>query len=177
MDNRPGAMKRLRQVIFYTFLVSTISITAFAFWLFSRQADKEQIAKAFPDQSFQTYSNGKTLTLYSIEPFKQIENAEDFHGSAILGKTEITNRSFLDFITHAFLNDMANAFDASAACFNPRHGIRITDEKQTLDILICFECGNFVTFYGDKKGGGEVSGTSKILLNKILKDADIKLAE
>ncbi len=170
-------MKRFRKVIFYTFLVSTISIIAFAFWLFSRHAGKEQIAKAFPSNSFQTYSNGKNLTVYSIEPFKKIENSEDFHGYSVIGKTEITNRGFRDLLTKAFLNDLANEHLDDTKCFNPRHALRISDAKQTVDLVISYECGNFETYFGDKKGKGEVSGNSKVLFNKTLQDANIKLAE
>ncbi len=160
-------MKTLRKVIFYTFLVSTISITAFAFWFFSSHPTEEQITEAFPSNSYQTFSNGKKLTLYSIEPFKKFENSEKFLNYSVISKSEIHDGSFQKFLKHAFLNDASTTLQG-AACFNPRHGLRISDGSETLDILICYECGNFATIFGDKKGEGNLIGTSKALLDNAL---------
>jgi hypothetical protein len=163
-------MKRFRKFIFYGFIASTLAITAFAFYIFSDQPDKEQMAKAFPLNSEKIFSSGKSLTLYSLEPYKQSEKEEKFQGYAVIGKTEIHNQSFKQFLKQAFINDLTDS-NSKTDCFNPRHGIRISDKKETLDLVISFECGNFLSFFGNQKGAGNIFGKSKVLFEQTLTDA------
>jgi hypothetical protein len=166
-------MKRFRRVIFYSFIASTLAITAFAFYLFSGQPNKKQMAEAFPLNSEKIFSSGKSLTLYSLEPLRQSEKSEEFQGYAVIGKTEIHNQSFKQFLKKAFLNDLADS-NIKTECFNPRHGIRIADGNETVDLLISFECENFVSFAGEQKGAGNIFGKSKVLFDQALTDAGIK---
>jgi hypothetical protein len=163
-------MKRFRKFIFYGFIASTLAITAFAFYLFSGQPDKEQMAKAFPLNSEKIFSSSKSLTLYSLASPKQSEKSEKFQGYAVIGKTEVHNQSFKQFLKQAFLNDLANS-NSKMDCFNPRHGIRISDKKETLDLVISFECGKFLSFFSNQKGEGNIFGKSKVLFDQALTDA------
>ncbi len=158
-------MKRLHKIVFYTFLVSTISILAFAFWIFSEEPNKEQIAKAFPLDSYQVFTKGKNVTLYFLEPSQKNQKKETFHKYTVLEKTEIKEKSFQSFLKNSFIKSITNK---ESKCFNPRHGLRISDGKQKLDIIICFECSNFKTYYKDKEGFGSINEDTKTLFSNVL---------
>ncbi len=159
-------MKRFRQIVFYTFLISTILVTAFAFWFFSGSPDDKQIAKVFPLNSYKLYTEGKNVTLFSLDPKEKIADAEDFRGFSVLKKVEIKDRSFQDFLKGSFIKSLSNESDE---CFNPRHGLRVSNEKQTVDLVICFECGNFETYFEGKKNTGAVTKNAEVLFNESLK--------
>jgi hypothetical protein len=40
-----------------------------------------------------------------------------------------------------------------ALCFNPRHGLRVISGKDTLDLVICFECSRVEVYDNGKLGG------------------------
>src|SRR4051794_38649774 len=120
----------MRKFIFITFLVSSLAVIIFAFWLFSRQPSAEQMAKAFPNNAYQTFAQGKNVTLYSLKPGGNIAGAEEFYGYPVLAKTDIKDENLQTLLKRSLLNSMA--FPDSAACFNPRHGLRIMSNEQTL---------------------------------------------
>ena len=42
---------------------------------------------------------------------------------------------------------------AFAACFNPRHGIRVKAKDAVFDFVICFECNSVAVFRNEKRTG------------------------
>jgi hypothetical protein len=161
-------MKSLRRIVFYTFLVSTIAVTAFALWFFSGSPGEEQMAKAFPLTSHQVFTEGKSLTLYALDPKEKIPGAEDFRGFSVRGKTEIRDRGFQNFLKNSFIKSLSD--EASAKCFNPRHGLRISDGKRTTDVLICFECRNFEVYFEGNKSVGAIDKSAEVIFDKTLAD-------
>lgn len=162
-------MKHLRKIIFCTFLISTLAIIAFAFWFFSGQPDKEQIAKAFPLNSEQLFLNGKILTLYSIDPNEQDDNVEAFHDHKVLKKTKIRDKDFQVLLKRSFIKSFS---DKNLECFKPRYGLRISDGKENLDLLISFECLKFESYFKNKKGFGSITKDAELIFAKTLADAD-----
>ena len=77
--------------------------------------------------------------------------------------------------------DLAAAAEESegdaAACFNPRHGLRVTRNGKTIDFVICFECFQVKVFGGDKdEGGFRITDTPQPSFDKVLRDAKVPLA-
>lgn len=168
-------MKKAGRIILYGFIGVALTVLIFSFRLFSRQPSSEQITKAFPSDSFKLFNDGKNFTLYSLKPEGRIEGKEDFHYFTVLGKTEVKSGSSRFLLKHFLLNGMVSAY--GAACFNPRHGLRISDGEKTLDVVICFECGHFVSYYGDQTGDGELDTfTANVLYNQILENAGAELS-
>jgi hypothetical protein len=76
---------------------------------------------------------------------------EPFQGYLVLGKVEITERAERNVLINAFTNSLVK-HAAVKNCFNPRHGIRATKGTNTVDVLICFECGDvFVESNTDRR--------------------------
>ena len=68
-------------------------------------------------------------------------------------------------------------FPDSAACFNPRHALRVSNGQSSYDLLICFECGAMEFFDGDKRVGDTGIGGPPDVLNSILLAASVPLAK
>ena len=64
----------------------------------------------------------------------------------------------------------------AAACFNPRHGIRVKSGDKTVDLVICFECLQVKSFAGDKDGPSYLTTRSpQPTLDQVLTDAKVPL--
>lgn len=165
-----------RKIIFPILAIVALVILIFVVRDLSQQPSSDEIAKGFPADSYQVFKNGKNVTLYSIQPESSGRDGESFHGFLVLGKTLVNSENSQVLLKHFLLNAIPDAY--GAACFNPRHGLRITDNEKTLDLVICFECGHFVSYYGDQKGESSLeSFTADIIYNQILKNSDIELSK
>lgn len=60
------------------------------------------------------------------------------------------------------------------ACFNPRHGIRVSHNTKRTDFVICFECLQ-VKVHGEGQGDFLVSDFPKAIFDKVLRDAGVPL--
>ncbi len=147
-------MSKSVNILLSAAVIISLLITAVIFWNYLRQPDAEQIAQVFPNNSYQIFNRGEKITLYSLEPKESIDGNETFHGYKILKETLIDSSSKQFLLKRSLTNGMIGSH--GAACFNPRHGLRIVDGEKTVDIVICFECGNFVTHYDGKTGEGSV---------------------
>lgn len=167
----------MRRIIFIGFILITLSAIGMAFWLFRRAPSQQQLAKAFPNDSYEKiFISGRVVTLLALNADRKIEGAEDFHGFSVSGKAVIKDESFQKLVKRAFLESLAEGKE-SAKCFNPRHGLRISDGVQSLDLVICFECKNFISYAGVAKSEGEISGSAEVLYTQILKDAKIEISK
>jgi hypothetical protein len=65
-----------------------------------------------------------------------------------------------------------------AKCFEPRHSISATKDGMTVEMVICFQCDRLHLTVGKQKEPTivPISGSAEPVLNKILKDAGVKIA-
>ncbi|HEY3898342.1 MAG TPA: hypothetical protein VGM54_07000 [Chthoniobacter sp.] len=132
-----------------------------------------------PPAAWHCLREPKQMVLYSIhpeEPADFVKGASVFHGYRILGEVPVTavpeQGRVVDAVRHAVLT----ALDP-AVCFNPRHGIRVTDGQHSCDFVICFECGR-MDYYLDNTDLGSVPiGGSAESLNAVLRKAQVPLAD
>ncbi|HEY2589135.1 MAG TPA: hypothetical protein VGI81_25555 [Tepidisphaeraceae bacterium] len=80
--------------------------------------------------------------LFSLEPWMGVPapGAGWFCNHAILGRVVITDRAVQDRLNTALRAGAWESDGSVGACFNPRHGIRVTHAGVNTDYLICFEC-------------------------------------
>lgn len=161
------------------FLLIGVSVVGWGIYAFQRLTTPEttmaEVNRAFPADSYQIFLNGSKLTLYALKPERQNETGENFHGYRILGKTEIDPVQHQKELKGAFIREMAGA--KSAACFNPRHGLRVVGNKgETVDVAISFECGKFVVYSDGANGEGSVKAENlESPFDQILGNAGIKV--
>lgn len=76
-----------------------------------------------------------------------------FHDHRILGQTKVTVTPELKTVITTLDEAGRHWNGAVAACFFPRHGIRVTVDGETCDLLICYECMGAEIFRGEKSVG------------------------
>jgi hypothetical protein len=109
-----------------------------------------QLAAAFPQGTRDIFEHSDKFELLSLDPRLGYDGRDAFHGFRILGRTTIADdRTRRELIRHYYDGLADTGF--SAACFNPRHGIRATRRRRILDIAICFSCWHVAVYAPNAK--------------------------
>lgn len=135
--------------------------------------------------------SGTKFVLYSLspglldaDPFappqsnvgkKALPERERLHLFEILGQTELKNGEDRKAAV-ALLHESIRKWDgAVAACFHPRHALRVTHQGVVFDFVICFECRT-IQLYRDSEQYRHVNIMGKPdKLDQILKKAGVPL--
>jgi hypothetical protein len=129
-----------------------------------------------PEAVTAALDKAESIELYSLDPNNPTEKPKDggFHGWKVLGKTTVT-KDAKERSLKALYKGIADNDGKVAACFIPRHGVRVTHDGKTFDLVICFECLQIQVFEGDKRSGVLVTRGPQPTLDKILTDAKVPL--
>ena len=119
------------------------------------------------------------MTLYSLDPadfhaFHPPDPAR-FHDYTVLGKFDVTSPDAQRIVARTVENAIAHWDGRHMMCFEPRHGIRVTDGAHTYDLVICFECQYVYCFEGDRKLAVTGLTGSQRPLDELLRGAHIPL--
>jgi hypothetical protein len=110
------------------------------------------------------------------EPTEQSQRIR-FYDFPVLGYTHIADPAVRREIVAAVRKSMRFARPLGAMCFNPRHVLRVVKGGDTVDLVICYECGRYHCYRnGQMERGSTILDDSQPLLDKILTDAGIRLA-
>ena len=102
---------------------------------------------------------------------------EKFHEYPVLGKITITEANQRQQLINA-LNDSIDSSDGSvAACFIPRHGLRLTEGTDITDYVICFQCHQIKIHSNGKVDAVLTAGDAALKFNAFLKEAGIPIAQ
>lgn len=102
---------------------------------------------------------------------------EKFHEWPVLGKTWFTSRLGCKTVVSAIEKGVADSDGSVAACFNPRHGVRAFCRDRTIDLVICFECGQIAVYVDGVEMPGLVTANApQRTLDNLLLDAGVPLA-
>ena len=117
---------------------------------------KHDQAQVAADVGALPFAKGQ-LFLYSLDPKGGIgyavNNDEVFHGFTILGRAEITDEKDKAALINGFAKGISENTNTFAACFNPRHGLRLKVGTNTYDFVICFHCLSVMTYgFNDNQG-------------------------
>src|SRR5215470_6841582 len=115
----------------------SVLFTLFALLMASGSASADKI----PAKLLALLEKGEQFELLSLSPDRPKEKPKDaFHGWEVLGRTTVKNAEARKTLVAAFNKGVEDNKGIVAACFNPRHGIRVTHDGKTADFVICFEC-------------------------------------
>jgi hypothetical protein len=87
------------------------------------------------------------------EPKRKVSPEQEFHGYPILGQTKVALTDQLKTVISTIDESGRHWTGGVAACFNPRHGIRVIKNGESHDLLICYECFSAILFRGSKQTG------------------------
>jgi hypothetical protein len=136
-----------------------------------------------PDAVRKALDKSETFELYSLEPGTGIRNKEqadpkkeEFHGYEVLGKTVVKAAEDRKKLVEAFRLGVEDNGGTVAGCFIPRHGIRLKTGKDTIDLVICFQCMSVnVHINGKQEKGFLVTSDPQPAFDAVLKAAGVKL--
>jgi hypothetical protein len=140
-------------------------------------------ASRVPEKVAAILDKTEQIELYSLEPEPDDKAAKNpkaiyFHRWLVLGKTVLKDARGRKQAIDAL--DESVGRGRRAKCFDPRHGIRATHGGKTVELVICFRCGQvYVYFDGNKEKDATLSinrGTQPVL-DAILTKAGIPLAK
>lgn len=136
--------------------------------------DKNEFSK----EVRQALQDAETMELISLQPERDA-SADGFHDWKVLGRTKIDGSRERSRIASSVLKGISESDGSVAACFNPRHGIRVVVKEQTIDLVLCFQCSQIKVYrgVGDAKESVLTAKTAEVKLDAILKDAGVPLAK
>lgn len=117
--------------------------------------------------------------LFSLDPAQpEVDDEAHFQKWKVLGKTIIVDSTVRERIIAALRAGVPKYEQPPAACFFPRHGIRVADQGKTYDFVICFEC-HAVGVYteGEATAGFQINSSPQPVLDSELTRAGIPLAK
>jgi hypothetical protein len=122
-----------------------------------------------------------TVLLYSLDPKGGIGykvNTEDvFHGFRVLGRAPIAKVEDKGALVAAFARGIRESDGIVAACFNPRHGIRLIYRKRTFDFVICFECLSVMTYGFNEDRGFLTTDSPSAIFDEFVRKFHLKRSE
>ena len=128
-----------------------------------------------PKGAAEAFEKATEFDLYSLDPGADGVKG-GFHGWKVLGKTSLKGDD-VKKVRDAVEKGRKESDGTQAKCFEPRHGIRIVQEKKTYDLVICYTCFSADVFEGETRLGGFLTTRGPAeFLNKVLKDAKVPLA-
>lgn len=115
------------------------------------------------------------LEVYSLDGEQPAKDG--WHGFKLLGKTAVKGPEAHE--VGALVAKGVAEGKIGAKCFIPRHGVRVTHDGKTYDLVICFEC-RWVYVHtdgGDKAARFATSDAAEKALNAALTEAKVPLAK
>jgi hypothetical protein len=112
------------------------SVVAAAYFYFRRDLPRSSLTALRDADQFELLSLSPSMKL----SFRPEASLDKFYNHEILGRATITDRSTRQQLANALRTAARDSDGSVAACFNPRHGIRVTRAGQVTDFVICFEC-------------------------------------
>ena len=135
---------------------------------------------SLPSPADKALSRSASFELLSLDPDPRAEkiDGKGFHGWNVLGDMTIKSSDARAKLVATFKAGVAENDGKVADCFNPRHGIKVTDDGKTHEFVICFECYQ-VQWYidGQKTEGFLITDSPQPTFDQVLNDANITLAE
>lgn len=140
--------------------------------LFTSAADAQM---KLPDAVQEALKKAEKIQLLSLDPAHADKGPvkDGFHGWKVLGQTDLAEADRKK-VAEALIKGVPDE-KGGARCFIPRHGIRAQMAKESLDLVICFECSWIYIFSGDKRETVTVRPDVQPTLDAILKAAKVPL--
>lgn len=116
--------------------------------------------------------------LFSLDPEVEPDEAkpETFHGWKVLGSVEIKDKSTRQKLLDSLRASVAANPGVVAACFSPRHGIRVKQNGEQHDFVICFQCYHIRWYPHDEPESGFNPTDSPVdAFNSVLQQANVPL--
>src|SRR5262249_544091 len=103
----------------------------------------------------------EVLRLYPVQRGKRRKGAANlFHEYDVLHRVRVAEAKQRKELAASLSKGFHWNSLRRALCFNPRHGLKASCGKRTLDLLICFECSR-IQVYQDNEPAGTITVVAK----------------
>ena len=132
---------------------------------------------AFPTNANSVLDAAPKITLFSLYS-RGLQTEYDelgphpFHGFKVLGQTELRGQDKRQLLAH-FYDAVAQRNKFRAACFAPHHGLRVQRNGKTVDLVICFTCGQFETHGLGPKTNAIIAKEGRAYFDAVLRQAKV----
>lgn len=131
----------------------------------------------FPSEVVEALREDPEATLFSIDPYSDASDPQDsLRNHHIYGKTVLGTAEDRDTLVNVLTESTRGAWEG-AACFDPRHALRVTGPKGTYDLIICFGCGRVHVYHPDGRKQLVLIRASAEKYDNFLKSRNIPLSE
>jgi hypothetical protein len=132
-----------------------------------------EVRNVIPATAAAILEQADQFELLSLNPDQQQKQAKgDFHGFRVLGTAVISDTETRKKLVSTFKKAVAENHGTAAACFNPRHGIRVIRNEKRADFVICFEC-NQVQVFGEVQGTFLITSSAQPLFDSVLRSSGV----
>jgi hypothetical protein len=116
-------------------------LACLAFLVLAPSPDPVSARGEIPKDAREALEKADQIELLSLDPKLPKEKPKDaFQGYEVLGRKLLKDRKDREKLVAAFEKGAKDNKGLSDRCFNPRHGLRVTHNKKTVEFVICFEC-------------------------------------
>jgi hypothetical protein len=88
---------------------------------------------------------------------KDGQDLEEFHGYGVLGQAPLRDQASRNELIATIERGIEASSGMVAACFNPRHGLSVTVNGSTWDLLICYECLSMQVYRDGEEQNGHLT--------------------
>jgi hypothetical protein len=138
------------------------------------------LAVDFPKELQTSLEKAERFELLSIRPARveKTEGAFNFHGWEVIGRTFVRDAGQRKKLVASLRSGIEENTGIGAACFRPRHGVRVTEKGKVTDFIICFECYQIQVYVDDRPQKAIlVTRTPEQLFNAALTAAKLPLSD
>jgi hypothetical protein len=135
-----------------------------------------------PRVAVRALTNADQYELLSLQPYMGTMTSPDaprFYDHEIIGRTQVIDTAVRAKLNEALQRGVREMTDPNKvrACFNPRHGIRVTRAGITTDFVICFECRQIEVWRGGTViAAFPTSSSPQPVFDEVLERAGVPLA-
>ncbi len=143
----------------------------------SLSAYADDAKKSLPEKAVAVLDKADRIELYSLEPEPEKKPEKTLRGWAVLGKVTLEDAKVRNQVLTSLKEGVGRG--RGAKCFDPRHAIQASRAGQTVDIVICFECGWVYVYYDGEQEPSAVLTINRAAqseFDKILKAAGVALS-
>jgi hypothetical protein len=135
------------------------------------------VGNAIPIDASKALHSAHNAVFYSLEPWSPHPNPKPaLYGFSILGEKRIDGPSFVAVVKE-FEAAVERSDDRMAACFDPRHAIRVTSGKHRYEFLLCYACHQMAVYRDGKRVAMLGAAGSSKPLNALLAQLNLPLSQ
>jgi hypothetical protein len=155
-------------------LLLTATTGAIALFAFLQRTTGKPISGLKSPERLVLYSIDGTKTDFRPDQASDLASAVDTYGGCpILGKLEVADKKESEKLVAALQNAIAHPDGMAYKCFWPRHAILAVENGQTFEIVICFQCRQYML---NGRGYPLISKRPEAMFNDYLRQHNIAIA-